>query len=227
MYVATQTRASRGAWSRLASAGGLLLFALTTAASAPQFPATKPGPDWKQARLDREMAIFYRDGSAANARELRAITDMNAPPWVIFNAVTDFENYPKFMPYAREAKILKRTGDDVALVYSLSAPPVIAWRDLVAEVKMTRGNQANGGVFKSEWVARPDAAPLKPGVVRIRLSTGSWLLEPINGGRATRVTYSILTNPGGAIPRSFADQSTNDGISGLFKAVRKRATGRD
>jgi uncharacterized protein YndB with AHSA1/START domain len=205
----------------------LILAALPAVAAAPlPFASAKPGPDWKQARLDREMAIFFRDGASANAREVRAVTEIGAPPWVVFNVVTDFENYPKFMPYAREARVLKRDGDATALVYSLSAPPVIAWRDLVAEIRMTRGTTANGGVFRSEWMAKPDLAPLRPGVVRIKLSTGFWSLEPIDNGRSTRVTYSVLTSPGGAIPRAFADQSTNDGIAGLFAAVRKRATGR-
>ena len=64
-------------------------------------------------------------------------------------------------------------------------------------------------------------------MVRIRLSTGSWSLEPIEGGQTTRVTYSIITDPGGKVPRAFADGATNAGMDGLMKAVRKRVTGKE
>jgi len=204
------------------------LFALSLAstAEATPLPTTKPGPDWKVARADRDMVIFFRD-AGENAREMRVLSDIKAPPQAVFNAVTDFEHYPQFMPFAKEARVMKQIDPDSAIVYSLSAPPVIAQRDLVEQVTLTRGAAQNGGVFRSEWVARPELAPVRSGVVRIRLSTGSWSLEPLDGGQATRVTYSIITDPGGKVPRAFADQATNAGMDGLLKAVRKRVTGRE
>jgi uncharacterized protein YndB with AHSA1/START domain len=210
-------------WTRAATAVAVLLAALVPLSVRGEPLPAKPGPEWKIGRSDSEISIFWRD-APGNARELRVIGTVRAPPATLFYVVTDFENYPKYMPYAREARVLKRTGD-VALVYTLSAPPVIAPRDLVAEITMTRGTPASGGVYRSEWVARPDQAPVRSGVVRVRLSTGSWTLEPIDGGKSTRVTYSIITNPGGNIPRAFADQSTNGGMVDLFNAIRRRATG--
>jgi uncharacterized protein YndB with AHSA1/START domain len=194
----------------------------SAAVSADPLPA-KPGPDWRVARSDAEISIFWRD-APSNARELQVISTVKAPPEAVFHVVTDFENYPKYMPYNREARVLKRTGD-VALVYTLSAPPVIAPRDLVAEITMTRGSPDTGGVYRSAWVARPDLAPTRSGVVRLRISSGSWTMEPIDGGRATKIVYDVVTNPGGALPRAFADASTNSGMVDLLNAVRRRATG--
>jgi hypothetical protein len=88
---------------------------------------------------------------------------------------------------------------------------------------MTRGTSANGGVFRSEWTASPEAEPEVKGVVRIRLNDGSWVAEPISGGTRTRLTYTLLTNPGGLIPDFVANMSNTVAIPKLFKAVMKRS----
>jgi hypothetical protein len=172
------------------------------------------------------MAIYFRDDTKANAREVRAYTDIASPPWHVFSVVTDFDNYPKFMPYTKEEKILEHLSPSQFLVYSVITPPATAWRDSVSAITFTKGTPENGGVFKSEWEARPTAAPTRPGVVRIPLNQGYWLLEPIDAGRRTRVTYEILTNPGGNIPRFIVDSGATIGIPDLFNAVRRRAAGK-
>jgi carbon monoxide dehydrogenase subunit G len=204
----------------------VLLMQSLAAQATPPLPTTKPGPDWKIARNDRDMVIFFRD-SGSNAREMKVFADINAPPQAVFNAVTDFEHYTQFMPYAKESKVMRVIDATSSIVYSLSAPPLIAQRDLVEQVTMTRGSPENGGVFRSEWVAKPELTPTRNGVVRIRLSTGSWSLEPLDRGQTTRVTYSILTDPGGKVPKAFADGATNAGMDGLMKAIRKRVTGHE
>jgi len=196
-------------------------------AAARGLDAPKPGPDWEQARKDNELVIYYRDAPTAEARDLRATGEVNAAPEVVFNAVTDFENYPKFMPYTKEARIVQRVSDNVVLGYSLLNPPLVSARDYCIQLTFTKGSEANGGVFKSEWTAKPSAVPVRDGTVRVQVNNGSWLMEPIDGGHRTRVTYSLFTNPGGSIPRWLANMSNTTAIPELFKAVRKRATGKE
>jgi hypothetical protein len=47
--------------------------------------------------------------------------------------------------------------------------------------------------------------------------------EPISGGSRTRLTYTLLTNPGGMIPDFVANMSNTVAIPKLFKAVMKRS----
>lgn len=188
--------------------------------------APRPGPEWQVARNDSDLVIYFRDDVKADARELRATTEMSAPPKRIFDVVTDFDHYPKFMPYTQETRILYWTAVNVLIQYTVLAPPFIQVRDAVNQVTLTPGTEENGGVFKSEWAARPDLAPPRNGAIRIRLNTGSWRIEPLNGGQRSRIIYSILTSPGGAVPRWMIDQSNNIAVPALFDAVRKRVAGR-
>jgi hypothetical protein len=189
-------------------------------------PVQPPGPTWKEARRDNELTVFFRDNDKLAAREILAVAEIDAPPKAIFDVVTDFENYPKFMPYVKEVRILARKSADAFFEYTLLATPIIAQRDSVNEIRLTRGTPENGGIFRSEWVARPDMEPLRNGVVRVRLNTGAWVIAPLGDGRRSRVTYSILTNPGGNIPRFMTDQSNTVFMPDLFKVVRTRAGAR-
>ncbi|WON75003.1 SRPBCC family protein [Nitrosospira sp. Is2] len=180
-----------------------------------------PGAGWAEAYRTGELVIFTKD--VEKGRRIVAIAEVEAPPEVIFNVVNDFENYPNFMPYVIESRVLSRNNDSEVVAYNRIAPPFVSERDYPLKFRMTRGTPANSGVFRSEWTARPDAEPEVKGVVRIRLNEGSWVAEPISGGTRTRLTYTLLTNPGGLIPDFVANMSNTVAIPKLFKAVMTRS----
>ena len=58
-------------------------------------------------------------------------------------------------------------------------------------------------------------------IVRVKVNEGGWLFEPA-GSSATRATYRIYTDSGGAIPAFIANTANEVGIGKLFEAVRKQ-----
>ena len=181
----------------------------------------RPGTGWTEAYRSAELVVFTKD--VEKGRRIVAIAEVDARPEVVFNVVNDFDHYPEFMPYVIESRVLSRNGDSEVVAYNRIAPPFVAERDYPLKFRMTRGSLANGGVFRSEWTASPEAEPEVEGVVRIRLNDGSWVAEPISGGSRTRLTYTLLTNPGGMIPDFVANMSNTVAIPKLFKAVMKRS----
>lgn len=185
-----------------------------------------PGPDWTEAYHKNGLVIFTKD--IAEGRRVIAVSEVEAPPEAVFNALIDFEHYPEFMPYVKESEVLSRTGDNEVVTYARIAPPFISERDYPLKVRLTRGSAGSGDKFKGstykvEWTALPEAKPEVEGVVRIKLNEGSWLAEPLNGGRRTRLTYTLLTDPGGLIPDFVFNLSNTVAIPELFDAVRKRS----
>jgi hypothetical protein len=181
----------------------------------------RPRTGWTEAYRSAELVIFTKD--VEKGRRIVAIAEVDARPEVVFNVVNDFDHYPEFMPYVIESRVLSRNGDSEVVAYNRIAPPFVAERDYPLKFRMTRGSLANGGIFRSEWTASPEAEPEVEGVVRIRLNDGSWVAEPISGGSRTRLTYTLLTNPGGMIPDFVANMSNTVAIPKLFKAVMKRS----
>ncbi len=197
-----------------------LVFSLAIPA-AQALDAKSPGAGWTEVYRTGELVIFTKDLVAG--RGIVAIAEMDAPPEVVFNVVSDFDQYPDFMPYVKESRVLSRKNDSELMTYTRIAPPFVSERDYPLEFKMTRGTPANNGVFKTEWTARPETQPEVDGVVRLKLNEGSWFAEPLDSGTRTRLTYTLLTNPGGLIPAFVANMSNTIAIPKLFKAVEKRS----
>jgi uncharacterized membrane protein len=204
----------------ISGAGLLLGFAVPVPVAWP-LDVQSPGAGWAEAYRTEELVIFTND--VERGRRIVAVAEVEAPPEVVFNVVNDFENYPDFMPYVIESRVLSRNNDSEVVAYNRIAPPFVTERDYPLKFRMTRGTPGNSGVFRSEWTARPDAEPEVKGVVRIRLNEGSWVAEPISGGARTRLTYTLLTHPGGLIPDFVANMSNTVAIPKLFKAVMKRS----
>ena len=195
--------------------------AVFAATPAQAFDVKSPGPDWTEAYHTSELTIFVKD--VDEGRRIVATTEVEARPEIIFDVLSDFEHYPDFMPYVKESRVLGRESNGEVITYARIAPPFVSERDYLLRVRMTRGTVSNGGVFKVEWKAVPEAQPEIEGVVRIKLNEGSWLVAPLDGGTRTRLTYTLLTNPGGLIPDFVANMSNTIAIPELFKAVGKRS----
>jgi hypothetical protein len=186
-----------------------------------------PGLDWTEAYHKNGLVIFTKD--IAEGRRVIAVSEVEVPPEAVFNVLVDFEHYWEFMPYVKESEVLSRTGDNEVVTYARIAPPFISERDYPLKVRLTRRSAAGDGIpkdsaFKVEWIALPEAKPEVEGVVRIKLNEGSWLVEPVDDGRHTRLTYTLLTDPGGLIPDFVFNLSNTVAIPELFDAVRKRST---
>jgi uncharacterized membrane protein len=195
--------------------------AVFAATPAKAFDVKSPGPDWTEAYHTSELTIFVKD--VDEGRRIVATTEVEARPEIIFDVLSDFEHYPDFMPYVKESRVLGRESNGEVITYARVAPPFVSERDYLLRVRMVRGTASNTGVFKIEWKAIPEMQPEVEGVVRIKLNEGSWLAAPLDGGTRTRLTYTLLTNPGGLIPDFVANMSNTIAIPELFKAVGKRS----
>lgn len=192
-----------------------------TASSALALDVKSPGEGWTEAYRRSELVIFTKD--VEQGRRIVAVAEVAAPPEAVFNAVTDVGHFADFMPYVEESRIISRKSDSEVTTYARLAPPFVSKRDYPLRVRMMRGLPPNGGAFKVEWKISPEALPEVEGVVRVKLNEGSWLAEPLHDGKHTRLTYTLLADPGGLIPVFVANLSTTVAIPELFKAVTKRA----
>ncbi|MBA4142516.1 MAG: SRPBCC family protein [Nitrosospira sp.] len=191
------------------------------ASSVQALDVKSPGTGWTEAHRTSDLVIFTKD--VEQGRRIVAVGEVAAPPQTVFDAVSDFGHFTEFMPYVEESTVLSRQSDSEVITYARLAPPFVSERDYPLRVRLTSGSTANGGVFKVEWAVSPEAYPEVEGVVRIKLNEGSWLAEPLDGGERTRLTYTLLTNPGGLIPDFVTNMSNTIAIPKLFKAVMKRA----
>jgi hypothetical protein len=176
---------------------------------------------WKLSAQEKNVAIYSRPRPGSPLKEFKAVGPIDAPTGAVCAVIDDFQNYPKFMPYMTECRLIKRDGDSI-VGYQRLSPKVCADRDYTLRVWKKSWPSTDGLVFMSHWSpANELGPPEKKGVVRVKLCEGKWLLEP-DGAIKTRATYFIFTDTGGFIPSFIANRISLTGITKLFAAVRKQ-----
>lgn len=179
---------------------------------------------WHQVSRSDSVTIFRRPHSETTMTETLSVGIVDAPPWVVKNALDDYQPKIGQMPYLAEARVLKR-DDRGVVIYNRASPPLVADRDYTIVMYDASFVRADGTVvYVSRWrTANEEGPPARDGVVRIDKIEGYWQLEPIDGGKRTRATYLLIASPGGNLPQSIADWGTNTGMVGVFDALRTRS----
>src|SRR5207244_8665263 len=91
---------------------------------------------WKLTIETRDVAIYSRPHTDSRLKEFRAIGPIDAPTYAVHAVIDDFENYPKFMPYTTECRLINRDGDSI-VGYQRLSPKICADRDYTLRLGKT------------------------------------------------------------------------------------------
>jgi hypothetical protein len=202
----------------------LILSAGTCAfAAEPNLPS-QSNDDWKLASKSGGVMLYSRTHPGSSLKEFKAVGEIDASTRTVHNVLDDFEQYPKFMPFTAECRLVKREGDAM-IGYQRLSPKIVGDRDYTLRIRQKSWPAGGGGgglVYQDRWEPANELGPgEKPGVLRVKLCEGGWLLEPA-GANKTRATYSIYTDSGGKLPAFIANAASEIGIRKIFTAVRKQ-----
>jgi Polyketide cyclase / dehydrase and lipid transport len=176
---------------------------------------------WKLTVRDKDLEIYSRPHAGSPRKEFKAVAMIDAPSRAVSAVIDDFENYPKFMPFTTECRLVKQEGDTM-IGYQRLSPKICADRDYTLRVSKKISPLPDGVLYTSQWSpANELGPPEKKGVVRVKICEGTWRLEP-DGPAKTLATYSIYTDSGGLMPSFLGDRINVSGIRRLFVAIRKQ-----
>ncbi len=197
-----------------------VLFALPSVVRA----ADAPPAGWEELSRSDNVVVYGKAREGSSIRELRAVGTIDAPNWVIKNVIDDGDHYADFMPNVLESHVLARDPvHHTTIAYAKLSTPIISARDYVLLIHDESHPAPDGGVvYKSRWEPTEKGPAEKPGVVRIKVNEGYWLLEPIDNGQKTRATYQLYTD-GGGLPAFILNQATKRRIGEEFEAIEKRS----
>lgn len=193
-----------------------LIAALGLSLCVPAFAAEPETPFELQLEQD-DVKVSTRSNPNWPYAELQAIAEINAPPSEVVAAYADIGGYTAWRPHMVVADVIKKEGDTF-WYRGVADPPVVSRRDMVMRLKFSSLGEERYGI---EFHSEPTAAPEQEGVVRVKKSDGSWLFEPLDGGKRTRITYRILTEPGGNVPAWMFNRTSVRGLPGIFTGLRK------
>lgn len=200
-------------------AAPLLLSLLCLAAAAA--PAE---PGWEPAGGSDDVQVFERVRPGAAARELLAVGEADLPPARLFRVLLDFARCTEIMPYTVEGRVLHREeGGRIVHLYTVLDAPLVARRDYALRLVDESDWREGAGFLRLSWTPSDRAPPEREGMVRVTVNEGHWLLEPLDGGRRTRVSYRLFTDPGGSLPAWAFNLANRGALPGAIEAVRRAA----
>jgi ribosome-associated toxin RatA of RatAB toxin-antitoxin module len=225
----------------------ILLWAGVAVFSPGSAPGAGPQDDLcNQLRAGKIIASAKEvDGTSLKRGEVMGVID--APPETVWQVITDLNNYQYFMPRTLNSRavaadklplILQRRpgspeeverllgpgptdparsrvpgGKYTSYLYShldFPWPCKNRWYIIKLQQDETRGAQH---YYQSSWTMV---------MGNLRENLGEWILEPFEATH-TKVTYRLLTDPGGSIPNFLVNQGTCTTLPQIISAVRKRA----
>lgn len=181
------------------------------------------GAKWNVASQTPDLTVYERLRKGSELREFKAVGLIARPPVVVWRVLDDVEEYPRFMPYVTEARVISREKD-VRVSYQCISPPLVGARDYTVRVRCeTLRTPAGVTSYCNRWQAANDLGPAeKPGITRVKVTEGSWLLEPTEDGKQTRATYCVFSDSAGSLPVSIRNAAGKTAIPKLFEAIRKQ-----
>jgi len=174
--------------------------------------------EWQEVSRNFNLAIYIRHRSDSQIEEVRGVGEFDAPIIVLKGILADVGKYAEFMPYTKESRLLPQ---DSQLCYMVLQPPLVGSLDYTIRVheELLKGPDGRA-IYHSRWeLDNLDGPPARPGVIRVTVNEGSWLLEPI--GNQTRATYTLYTD-GGGIPPMIMNFANKQSVSRLFDALHAR-----
>jgi hypothetical protein len=201
----------------------LLCSAFFVATGWPMGGAAEAADAWTLAAHNDDVTVYTRPHEGSSIRECKAVGLIDAEPIVVRRVLDDTAEYPKFMPYVVETRTISHSAEG-HVGYQRISPPIIGDRDYTVRVKYeSRPCPTGGTIYCNRWEAANDLGPAEiKGVTRVKITQGSWLLEPALGGK-TRATYTIYSDSGGSLPTFILNAANRTAIPKLFEAVRKQA----
>jgi len=210
-----------------------------------------PSPTFSADSPDRlasgEIVSFCEDvpGTSQKRGEVKGVID--APPEIVWQVITDVNNYKDFMPRTLKSMavrperlkgILEKkpvTPKEVEALLDPAPPDPASYRVPARKyliylyslldfpwpisnrwyiIKILQDETLCARhIYKSNWSLE---------IGNLRENCGEWLLEPF-GNNKTKVTYRLLTDPGGHLPNFLTQKGTAMTMPQIISSIRKRA----
>ncbi len=178
-----------------------------------------------QSVLTGPINIKNREMEGSSVKEVWAEYDMKAPLRDIQDSLLDIPSYRGWMPFARDSKNLgEKQADGSFYSYIMLDLPIVGKRDYILRTWLKESaTPESKGVLKYNWVAYPEFIPVREGVQRIKLNTGSWEVTPNPDGKSCHAVYKFAIDPGGWLPGFAVNLGNERGVVDTFTAVEKEA----
>jgi hypothetical protein len=182
------------------------------------------GEDWKLIRQIEGVDIFRRKIPGSSFPAFLAHARIDATVNRVFEVISDYDNFAKFIPSVSESQILEQHDDRVCVYHRLAMPMLFSDRHYVIKVINDLSHSENGTIRVSWALDRERMKSfISDAMVQPDEFTGFWTLAKTPEGSDTDAIYSIHVEPGGKVPVWLFTKASARYVFDVIQAVRKQA----
>ena len=166
-------------------------------------------PDWLRKIESGDIALEAHADPSGRGGQVRAMIDIAAPPQVVWATILDCERAARMTPSVKRCTVLSRdAGGRVELrehvvKWSFLLPALHSISRLTLDPYRRIGFRCEGGDIKD--------------------CEGQWRLEPLEGGKATRVTYENRATAPFGLPNGLAALAMRRDVPAALRALRRES----
>ncbi|MDR7115076.1 SRPBCC family protein [Caulobacter sp. BE254] len=189
--------------------GQALVVAFVMLATSPVASAREARPDWLRRIESGDVALEAHTDSSGRGGQVRAMIDIAAPPQVVWAAILDCERAARMTPSVKRCTVLSRDPSgrtelrEHVVKWSFLLPALHSTSRLTLEPYRRIGFRCEAGDIKD--------------------CEGQWLLEPLGGGRATRVTYENRATAPFGLPNGVTTMAMRRDVPAALRALRRES----
>ncbi|WP_243692298.1 SRPBCC family protein [Caulobacter sp. BK020] len=178
--------------------------------SVPAFAgAPEVNPDWLRRIESGDVALEAHTDPGGRGGQVRAMIDIAAPPQVVWTTILDCERAARMTPSVKRCAVLSRDPSGRTELRE----HVVKWSFLLPALHST----SRLALEPYRRIAfRCEAGDIKD-------CEGQWLLEPLDGGRATRVTYENRAAAPFGLPSGVTTMAMRRDVPAALRALRRES----
>jgi hypothetical protein len=164
---------------------------------------------WKHTREGEGIVVYTRGGESSGFKEIKATVTMDCSLQTLVATLTDYGNYKNWIYSTSQSYTITKVSDFENIVYQyIDAPWPLSDRDVCMRIKLAQDPKTLNVTIDSK--SENSLKELVSGVVRVPYNFAHWDIVPIAKNKLS-CTYTLKTNPGGAIPAWIANMFITDG----------------
>jgi ribosome-associated toxin RatA of RatAB toxin-antitoxin module len=209
-------------------------------------PCSTWGSDFLKRLAAGEIITYSGKAPGSAARGGEATGMVAASPEKVWQVVTDANNYQEFLPkmirsrlvrFEELRKILQEqpaNAFEVEAILSSSPPDLAVFRIpgqryigyFYGHLEVPWPLRERWYIVRVQWDESQAARQIYTCswslvVGNLREYSGEWRVEPLGDNR-TQLTYRVVADPGGFVPRSLAEEFTQETLPQVIAGVRRR-----
>lgn len=166
-------------------------------------------PDWLRKIESGEIALEAHTDPGGHGGQVRAMIDIAAPPQAVWTTILDCDRAARMTPSVKSCTVLSREAGgrverrEHLVKWSFLLPALHSTSRLTLDPHRRIAFRCDGG--------------------DIRACEGEWRLEPMNGGKATRVTYENRATAPYGLPDGLVTRAMRRDVPAALQALRREA----